>query len=229
MTSKIAGHFKKWFLSGILVALPLFITAMILRFMITMVMGLLSPAMQQIFPHIPIWVKTLVSLTILILLVYLLGLATGQFLGHWFLTRFEKILMLIPLLRSIYSSSREVVRIFLNPERKTAFKEVVLVEFPGPGLHAFGFITGSITDHQGRPCYKIFIPTTPNPTTGFLEVIEQSRVKHCSMTVEEGIKTIMSGGILGPETLVQSALFTQTETRPSGSTNQPERSERSSQ
>jgi len=81
---------------------------------------------------------------------------------------------------------------------------VVLVEFPGPGLKALGFITGSIVDPQGTLCYKVFIPTTPNPTTGFLEIIEQSRVVRCDMTVEEGIKTIMSGGIIG-QTVIQQA------------------------
>ena len=203
MRAKIAGHFKKGFLSGILVVLPLFITVVILKFLLSLVAGMLSPLLMRVFPNIPIWVKMLVCLIIVIFLVYLLGLTTGHFLGRWFLNRLDELLLRIPLLRSIYGSSREVVRIFLNPDRTTTFKEVVLVEFPGPGLHAFGFITGSMIDHRGRPCYKVFIPTTPNPTTGFLEVIEQSQVIRCGMTVEEGIKTIMSGGILGPQILKQ--------------------------
>ncbi len=197
----IAAHFKKRFLSGILVALPLFITAVVLRFMLNMLTGLMTPLLHQIFPHIPIWLKMFISIAVLLMLVYLLGVAAGHFLGHWFLARMEELLMRIPLLRSIYGSSREVVRIFLNPDQKSSFKEVVLVEFPGPGLFAFGFITGSIVHPNGMLCYKIFIPTTPNPTTGFLEIVEQSRVLRCGMSVEEGIKTIMSGGLLGPDDL----------------------------
>lgn len=201
MGTGIINHFKKGFLAGILVVLPLFITIMILKFLLNMVMSLLSTTLMRVFPNIPIWLKMLASIGILVLLIYLLGLTTGHFVGRWFLNRLDQLLLRIPLFRSIYGSSRDVVRIFLNPERKSAFKEVVMVEFPGPGLNAFGFITGSITDALGRSCYKVFIPTTPNPTTGFLEVIEQSRVIRCGMTVEEGIKTIMSGGILGPDAL----------------------------
>lgn len=204
MGSKITGHFKKGFLSGILVVLPLFITVVILKFLVGMVTGMLEPALLRIFPHIPIWVKTVVSIVILCIVIYLLGLTTRHFLGRWFLNLMEDLLLRIPLLSSIYGSSREVVRIFLNPDRKSTFKEVVYVEFPGPNLYAFGFITGEIINPQGQSCYKVFIPTTPNPTTGFLEVIEKSRVIHCGMTVEDGIKSIMSGGILGPQTLVQS-------------------------
>jgi uncharacterized membrane protein len=203
MSDKIAGHFKKGFLAGMLVVLPLFITLVILKFMLGMVTGMLEPALVRVYPHIPIWVKTLISMVILLLAIYLLGLMAGHFLGQWFLNRMDKLLLRIPLLSSIYGSSRDVVRIFMNPDRKAAFREVVLVEFPGPGLNAFGFITGEIINPQGQSCYKVFIPTTPNPTTGFLEVIEQSRVIHCGLTVEEGIKTIMSGGILGPHTLHQ--------------------------
>ncbi|MCI0499679.1 MAG: DUF502 domain-containing protein [Planctomycetales bacterium] len=205
MRTKIAGHFKKGFLAGILVILPLFITAVVLKFLLGMVTGLLEPALLRVFPHIPIWVKTVVSIVILCIVIYLLGLTTRHFLGRWFLNRLDKMLLHIPLLNTIYGSSRDIVRIFLNPDRKSTFKEVVLVEFPGPGLNAFGFITGEMTDMQGRPCYKVFIPTTPNPTTGFLEVIEKSRVVHCGIAVEEGIKMIMSGGILGPQTLQQTS------------------------
>ena len=204
MSSKLVKHFKKGFLSGILVVLPLFITVIVLKFLLGMITGLLSPVLLRVFPHVPIWVKTVVSVAILLLIIYLLGHATKHFLGRWFLNRAEQMLLRIPLLSSIYGSSREVVRIFLNTDRETAFKAVALVEFPGPGLHAFGFITGTIIDWQGRLCYKIFIPTTPNPTTGFLEVVEQSKVVRCSMTVEEGVKMIMSGGLLGPESLMQT-------------------------
>jgi uncharacterized membrane protein len=205
MISGFANHLKKGFLSGILVVLPLFITAVVLKLLLGMVTGFLSPTLSRVFPHIPIWVKTVVSLSMVLLIIYLLGMTTKHFLGRWFLSRTEQMLFRIPLLSSVYGASREVVRICLNPERESTFKEVVLVEFPGPGLQSFGFITGSMIDAQGRPCYKIFIPTTPNPTTGFLQVVEKSRVTHCGMTVEEGIKMIMSAGLLGPESLKEAA------------------------
>ncbi|HOK96510.1 MAG TPA: DUF502 domain-containing protein [Anaerohalosphaeraceae bacterium] len=201
MTAAITNHLKRRILSGFFVVLPLFITAVILKFLVGIITDMLSPVLLWIFLNIPVWIKTHVSLAILIAAIYLLGLTTGHLAGRWLVNRIDQMLLSIPFLNAIYGSSRDVVRIFLNPERQAAFKEVVLVEFPAPGLGAFGFITGQIINPEGQSCYKVFIPTTPNPTTGFLEVIEQSRVIRCPMTVEEGIKIIMSGGILGSETL----------------------------
>jgi len=203
--SRIVNHLKKGFLSGILVVLPLFITAVVLKFLLGMLMEVLSPLLSRVFPDIPIWVKTVVSILLLVLIIYLLGMTTKHFMGRWFLNRTERVLLRIPLLSSVYGASRDVVRIFLNPEREAAFKEVVMVEFPGPGLQAMGFIMGSLIDTQGRACYKIFIPTTPNPTTGFLQIVEKSRVIRCGLSVEEGIKMIMSAGLLGPENFAQLA------------------------
>ncbi len=207
MTSTLAGQIKKWFISGLIVILPLLITLVVVRFLISVVTGFLLPILGFVLPQIPVWVKTAISLVLLALLITLLGLATGHFLGRWLLTRFEKIMMQIPLLRVIYGSSRDVIHIFKNAGEKTAFKQVVLVEFPGPGLYALAFVTGSIVDPKGRPCYTIFIPTTPNPSTGFLQIVEKTRVTHCEMTVEQGIKTIISVGMLGPETLSGTAPY----------------------
>ena len=136
MNAKIVGHFKKGFLSGILVALPLFITVVVLKFLLGMVTGMLEPVLLRIYPHIPIWVKTVVSILILCIVIYLLGLATRHFLGRWFLNRLDELLLRIPLLSTIYGSSREIVRIFLNPDRKRwqyrlkeREKELIVISF----------------------------------------------------------------------------------------------------
>jgi len=200
MGPKLLSTVKKRFVSGLLIILPLFITVVILRFLFRITAGIFSPALDYSFPGIPAWLKFLFSLGISVLVIYLLGLFTGHLLGRWFWNRFEQALLRIPLLKSIYGASRDMVHVFSN-QSKAGFKEVVLVEFPRPGMKALGFITGGITDESGRKCFKVFIPTTPNPTSGFLVIIEQSQVIRCNLTVEEGIKMIMSGGILGPEIL----------------------------
>jgi uncharacterized membrane protein len=198
MISKLLSGIKKSFVAGLLLILPLIITLLILRFLFGIIMALFSPTLLHLFPVIPIWLKTLISVVILIILVCGLGILTGHFLGQWFWNRFEHILMQIPLLRSIYSASREVVGVFCGSDQ-TNFKEVALVEFPRAGMKSLGFITGTLIDDKGNDCFKIFIPTTPNPTTGFLEIVEKSQVVRCNMSVEDSIKMIMSGGILGPE------------------------------
>ena len=112
MVSGLLSEIKKSFVAGLLLILPLIITVLILRFLFGIITGLFSPVLLHYFPEIPIWLKTLISITILIVLVCGLGILTGHFLGRWFWTRFERILMRIPLLRSIYSASREVVGVF---------------------------------------------------------------------------------------------------------------------
>ena len=198
MRLRIFSALKKSFAAGLLLILPLVITVLILRFLFGVITGLFSPVLMHFFPEIPIWLKTLVSITTLIVLVCVLGILTEHFLGRWFWGRFEHLLMQIPLLRSIYSASREVVGVFRGSNR-TNFKEVVMVEFPRAGMKSLGFVTGTVIDDKGNDCFKIFIPTTPNPTTGFLEIVEKSQVVRCNMSVEDGIRMIMSGGILGPE------------------------------
>jgi uncharacterized membrane protein len=191
-------HLRKYCLAGLLTVLPLLITLIVLRFLFQLIGGLFSPVLGELFPDTPIWLKYLIFISAVFLLLYFLGLLSSHFAGRWFWGQVESILLKIPLLRSVYRASREVVHVFSGPGKGT-FQEVVIVEFPRPGMKAVGFLTGSIQDEFGKPYYKVFIPTTPNPTTGFLEIVEQSSVVRSSLTIEEGIGIIMSGGILGPE------------------------------
>lgn len=200
MSGHFGLHVRRCFLTGLLTVLPLLITLLIFQFLIRVIRNLFSPVLMRFFPDTPIWLKYSVTFSAVLIMLYFLGLLTSHFLGRWFWTRFESILLKIPLLRSVYSASREVVRIFARPE-KSGYREVVLVEFPRPGMKAVGFVTGRVTDEQGKLYYKVFIPTTPNPTTGFLEIVEASQVVRSNLTVEEGIRIIMSGGILGPQTM----------------------------
>jgi len=109
--AKLSHHFKKVFLSGMLVCLPLIITFIILKLLLNMVMGLLSPLLQEVFPNIPLWVKVVVSIVGVVTFIYLLGLTTRHFVGHWIVMRVERLLLHIPLLRTIYGSSRQVVEV----------------------------------------------------------------------------------------------------------------------
>jgi len=198
MKSSFELHFRKCFLTGVLTAMPLPITLLVFQFLFRIIRNLFSPVLIRFFPDTPLWLKYWATFLAVLFLLYFLGLLTSRFLGRWFWTRFESILLKIPLLRSVYSVSREVVRIFAQPQ-ETGYQDVALVEFPRPGMKAVGFVTGMVTDEQGKLHYKVFIPTTPNPTTGFLEILEASQVVRSNLSVEEGIRIIMSGGILGPK------------------------------
>ena len=95
---------------------------------------------------------------------------------------------------TIYSATKQIIQSF--SQDKAAFKSVVIIEFPRPGFYSLAFLTGYIQDKEGRKYCKVFIPTTPNPTTGFLEIIPAEEVRVTKISIEEGFKIIISGGIV---------------------------------
>jgi uncharacterized membrane protein len=112
----------------------------------------------------------------------------------------EGFLLKVPLLKTIYSGSKQVVDTF-TAANSANFQSVVIVEFPRKGMYALGFVTGRMQDNSGNEYYRVFIPTSPNPTTGFLEIVNTAEVRNAGVSVEDGIRIIISGGILGPSSL----------------------------
>lgn len=138
-----------------------------------------------------------ISILALVLLLYILGLAAAHVIGRKLLTGGEGLLMRLPLVKSIYSASKQVVQAVSTPNRM-AFKSVVAVEYFRPGYMTLGFMTGTVQVGGYLYC-KLFVPTTPNPTTGFYIMARSENVMETHLTVEEGFKIIISGGIICPE------------------------------
>jgi len=105
----------------------------------------------------------------------------------------------------IYTATKQIIKTLSIPDRKS-FKSVVLVEFPRPGFKPIGFLTGWIKTSDGREFCKVFIPTTPNPTTGFFELVPSGEVAETNLTIEETFKMIISGGIVSPDVLLSKKL-----------------------
>jgi len=123
---------------------------------------------------------------------------TTHFLGRRLIHLGEKVMLKLPIVRSVYSASKQVMDTFSN-STKAAFTATVLVSFPHPGARALGFVTGTILDPDGRKLYRIFVATTPNPTSGFLILLPEEEVTFTDISVEDGIKMIVSGGMLAPK------------------------------
>ena len=193
-------HLRKHLLAGIFAILPVGITLFILKFLLNISAGNLVTILAKYWDDAPAIVLWFISLALFILFVYALGLITAHIIGRRLIVFGENIIMGIPLLKTIYGISKQVVSSFVNQNRET-FKSVALVEFPKPGVRTFGFITGSIEDTQGQKCYKVFVPTTPNPTSGFFLIVSQDAIQHTSISVEDCIKMIVSGGIISPSSL----------------------------
>ncbi|MCY2925098.1 MAG: DUF502 domain-containing protein, partial [Planctomycetota bacterium] len=150
-------------------------------------------------------VVSVISILILLVLLYLIGAIGHYVTGEKMLRTGEALLLRIPLVRTIYSASKQVIRAVGLPDR-SAFKSVVLIDFPRPGAKALAFLTGYIQDPAGRKCCKVYVPTALNPTSGFLQFVPVEDVTPLVMTIEEAFKIVISGGILAPEALVLGTL-----------------------
>lgn len=193
-------HIRKYLISGLLFILPIGITLFFLRFLMKItagsIVGITSKYWDSSHP-VQAW---LISLAVFIMFIYGIGIFTTHIIGRRLIAIGEIIIMRVPFLKTIYGVSKQVVHAFIDPNRAT-FKSVVLVEFPQPGVRLVGFITGNIEDKQGQNCYKVFVPTCPNPTSGFFLIVRPDEMEHTDLSVEDAMKMIVSGGIVGPENL----------------------------
>ena len=201
--------------SGMLVLVPVGVTLLVMRWLFRWGTRQLRPVVQSIASGLEksqwiaglpdAWVDFyvyLLTILLLLILLYLIGVL-GQFIvGRRLIAAWESIWLRIPLARTVYGATKQVTEALSQPQG-SAFKSVVVVDFPYPDAKAIGFLTGYVEDHAGRKFAKVLIPTTPNPTTGFLELFPLDRMFITDLTIEEGFRMIISGGIVSPENLLK--------------------------
>jgi uncharacterized membrane protein len=193
----IFGGFKTKVVSGVLVLVPLAATFYLLRGMFNFVAGILLPVIDPaVEGWPPIWRDSL-SVVVLLVLVYLVGLLAAHVAGRRVLTLMDGIFLRLPVVRTIYRATKQVADAFEGSNTK-AFKSVVLIEFPRTGVRSLGFLTSRIESVDGRKWCMVFVPTTPNPTSGFLQAVPEDDLIQTKMTVEDAMKTIISLGVLVP-------------------------------
>ena len=134
------------------------------------------------------------------MLLYLIGLMTANLLGRRLFAWGERLVERLPVASVIYSAAKQLVQAVGAPDR-SVFKSVVMVEFPRQGSYAIGFVTGTIIGDQACELAKVIIPTSPNPTTGFFELIPVAQLRELDLSVEDAIKLVASGGIIAPDSL----------------------------
>jgi uncharacterized membrane protein len=197
-------QFRKSFIAGLLLVLPLMVTLWILYTGFRLLVGFTSPLVKLAFERLgekpPAGFTEVLSLLLTVLLLTLLGLAGRSYVGRKAWQGFELLLLRIPLAKAIYSATKQLLE---SLQRQKGFQRVVLVEFPRAGCWVMGFMTspseGVLNTRAGELHYNIFVPTTPNPTSGYLVVVPGSEVLQLDMSVEDGITFIMSGGMVSPE------------------------------
>jgi uncharacterized membrane protein len=200
---------KNDLIAGLLVVIPLATTIWLTITIASWVVNFLTRIPKQLNPfdgmH-PILVNLLnllVGLTVPLLSILLIGLMARNIVGRWLLDVGEQLLQAIPLAGQVYKTLKQLLETLLK-DTNGKFRRVILVEYPRKGMWAIAFVTGAVSsDIQARisrPVLSIFIPTTPNPTTGWYAVVPEDEVINLSMSIEDAFKIIVSGGIVAPNT-----------------------------
>jgi len=199
----IRGHLRGYFFAGVLVTAPLGITFYIawlfIKWVDTQVTALLPPLYNP-ETYLPFSLPG-IGLIIVCAALTLIGAVTAGMLGRFWFRTSERILARMPVIRSVYSAIKQIFETVLS-HQSDAFREVVLFEYPRRGSWAMGFITGQtegeVQDLTEDEVVNVFLPTTPNPTSGYLLFLPRRELVVLSMSVEEGIKMVVSGGIVTP-------------------------------
>lgn len=194
------------FLTGLIVILPAALTLVILQFLFGWVVRwVVNPLARWITPWIePGWASLLARLAIFIgffLGIAFLGWGTRIILFRRFFSMGEQLVRRVPMVGKVYGTIREIADTFAGT--RGVFNRVVLLEWPRKGLYAIGFITsegrGEVQEKTPEHVVNVFVPTTPNPTSGYLILADREALIPLEMSVEEGMKLVISGGVVGPE------------------------------
>lgn len=185
---------RRIFLTGIFTAIPIYITIQLLQLMIGLMDRILAPIITRTLGfHIPG-----LGMLMMVLFIFLLGLLVTNFLGRRLYNFVENVLLKVPIVSNIYNTVKQIVQTF-SPENRKAFQKVIWLEYPRKGIWSLGFVTGQSSSGDGVPYYNIFIATTPNPTSGFVIFVPVSETIEAKLSIEEGFKLLISGGMLSPE------------------------------
>lgn len=190
---KIVKHLKGKFITGLFVVIPLGITIFILKFLFNFADGILGSYLDSIFSvfiHKDYHIPGLGMLTGLVV-IYVSGVLATNVMGTRLIRWWDDLLSRIPLVKSIYNSSKQLTQVFR--EGKTSYHRAVFVEWPRVGVRAVGFVTAEVM-RDGETLVVVYVPTMPNPTSGFALFFRESDVHDSGMTVEEAVKFVVSGG-----------------------------------
>jgi len=204
---RMLAHLRANVFRGMIVIIPIALTAIAISFLYSV-----------IDRRVAVWISVRIGyfipglgIVLVLIALYLLGLSASNVLGRQVLRLLERITKRIPIVRTTYQVGQQIGAALSVPGRR-AFQRVVLIEHLYPGSWAIGFVTGSIEAGaavDGHPAarrlLKVFVPLPPNPTTGFLLFLPPERTRELNWTIEEGLKTVISAGMIGPDELTLAA------------------------
>ena len=212
----VGGYMRRSFFAGLIVLMPFIFTFVIVRWVVFFIDSRIAPLIPQrlstwAIEHIGIDpVRDIPGAGIVIFFVatMIVGIFARGLIGAWILRRIERVLHLTPLLPKIYSTTKQIFSTLFRPDKKTAFRKAVLVQYPRKGCWTIGFLTAETVPeiskkNGGRPMRVVFVPTTPNPTSGFIIFFPKEETVDLNMRVEDAVKMVFSFGIVQPPTFVR--------------------------
>lgn len=198
---------KRSFFTGLVFALPICITIFVINLLLNYI-G--TPISHILFGWLDIricnsfgmkFLLNTISIAVVVLLIIAIGMLSKFFLGKWAMRAIEKFIEHVPVVKNIYKTIKQIVETF-GQNHKEVFSKTVLIEYPQKDSYALAFLTseteGEIQDRTGQTVVNVFVPTTPNPTSGFLLMIPKKKVTELDMSVADGMKLIISGGVVVP-------------------------------
>lgn len=205
-------HLKKYFIMGLLTTIPIVLTVYILLVFIGVMDKVLKYVPSKFHPdtYLPFHIPGL-GLIVTVILIFIVGVLTQSFLGRKLVFVGEWSVSKIPLVRNIYVGIKQLLEaIFMHNSR--SFKRVVMVEYPRRDLWVIAFVTGvaegEVQSKTEKKVLNVFVPTTPNPTSGFYILVPEKDIVNLDMRVEDAFKLIISGGIISPPEQVSDAAGT---------------------
>ena len=199
----VVARLRNYLLAGVIVTAPVSITLYVSWLFIDFVDRQVTPFIPEKYnpeTYLQFGLPGL-GLVVMVVVLTMIGAITAGFIGRFFVRTGEQLLSRMPVVRTIYSALKQVFETVFA-EKSTAFREVVLIEYPRRGIWAIGFATGStkgeVQNLVEDEVVNVFLPTTPNPTSGFLLFLPRQDVVFLSMSVEEGVKMVISAGVVTP-------------------------------
>ena len=181
---------KRRIFAGLLAIVPIAVTFWILKLLFTFLDGFAAPILKRIGIEIPG-----LGIILTLVIVFLLGLLVTNVLGKTLFKWGERILAKLPIVNTIYKTIKQITAAFSGSTVKS-FQQVIFMQYPRIGLWTMCFVTNESQNETGEEFYHVFVPTTPNPTSGVFIIVPKKDVVHPNISVEDGLKAIISGGIL---------------------------------
>lgn len=205
-------HLKRYILSGLLTIIPLWVTWLLFEFIFRRLSEFGQPWVRVLAANIrentPVmsrlllepWFQNVLAVMLVLLALYLLGWMVSRVVGRRVLHAFESLVDRLPGVQKIYGSVKQLVTVL--QQKPTDVQRVVLIDFPSADLKAVGLVTRTLVDAEtGDKLAAVYVPTTPNPTSGYLEIVPIERITSTDWTVDEAMNFLISGGAVGPDTI----------------------------